>query len=218
MRSKILAAIAAGGLLVGAGAVTAVISAPGTASARDYRAEDQDGGLIHRGLGFLSDVLDTLVGEGTITDDQATAVLDAAEEKGMLLREERQALHDQIQGFLADGAITEDEAAQLPEDHPLLSDEFDEAWEDGELTTDEIRQNHPHPMARAFRRGAHLGAMLDDGGIDESEYDSLPDDHPLKQVDVSEYLSDDGVISLDELRQIGDQIREEHFSQANQGA
>jgi hypothetical protein len=43
--------------------------------------------------------------------------------------------------------------------------------------------------------------LLDDGGIDQEEYDSLPDNHPLKQIDVSEYLAD-GVISIDELREL----------------
>jgi hypothetical protein len=43
--------------------------------------------------------------------------------------------------------------------------------------------------------------LLDDGGIDQSEYDGLPDGHPLKDIDVSEYL-DDGVITIAELREI----------------
>jgi hypothetical protein len=43
--------------------------------------------------------------------------------------------------------------------------------------------------------------LLDDGGIDQEEYDSLSDNHPLKQIDVSEYLAD-GVISIDELREL----------------
>ena len=51
--------------------------------------------------------------------------------------------------------------------------------------------------------------MLDDGGIDQEEYDSLGDDHPLKQVDVSEYLADDGLITIDELREIREQMKED---------
>jgi hypothetical protein len=43
--------------------------------------------------------------------------------------------------------------------------------------------------------------VVDDGGIDRAEYEGLPDDHPLKDIDVSEYL-DDGVITIAELREI----------------
>ena len=59
----------------------------------------------------------------------------------------------------------------------------------------------PHPKRGQFWFGARLGALLDDGGIDQEEYDALPDDHPLKQLDVSEYL-DDGIISIDEFREL----------------
>jgi hypothetical protein len=97
--------------------------------------------------------------------------------------------------------ITEDEAAQLPEGHWLLDETFDDAWEDGELTREEIQELRPHPRRGAFRFGLGLGAFLDDGGIDQEEYDSLPDDHPLRQADVSEYL-EDGLITPDELRQL----------------
>lgn len=201
MNNKILAALVAGGLLVGAGFLTSVVSAPGTAAAQEDDAVIEDQGPIPRILGFLGEVLDGLVGDGTITQDQADAIAEAAEDKATELKEEREALHELIEGFLDDDVLTEDEAAQLPDDHYLLSDVFDEAWEDGELTTEEIREIRPHPRRRAFIHGARLGALLDDGGIDQEEYDSLDESHPLKQVDVSEYL-EDGLITPDELREI----------------
>jgi hypothetical protein len=205
MRNKIMAALVAGGLLVGAGFVTSIVSAPDTASAQEAGAEE-DSGIVHRGLELLGDVLDELVGEGTIESDQADAILDAVEEKADEIREDRLALREEIKGYLEDGILTEDEASGLPEDHWLLSDVFDEAWADGELTTEEIREARPHHRRDVFKRGARFGALLDDGGIDSSEYEALPDDHPLKEADVSQYLEDD-VITIEELREIHQDLR-----------
>lgn len=205
MRNKIMAALVAGGLLVGAGFVTSIVSAPDTAVAQ-VANEDEHRGFFARGMGFLGDVLDELVGEGTIDSDQAVAILDAVEEKATELKEEREALREEIKGYLEDGVLTSDEAANLPEGHWLLSDALDEAWADGELTTEEIREARPHPRRDAFKRGARFGALLDDGGIDEAEYESLPDGHPLEDVDVSEYFEDDGMITIDELREIKDAL------------
>ncbi len=205
MRSKVMAAIVAGGLLVGAGFVTSIVSAPETASAQeDAATTDESRGFFARGMDFLGEVLDDLVGDGTITSDQADAVLAAVEDKATEMKEEREALREEIRGYLEDGVLTADEAANLPDDHWLLSEALDEAWEDGELTTEEIREARPHPRRDAFKRGARFGALLDDGGIDETEYNDLPDDHPLKQVDVSEYFEDDGLITIEELREIRD--------------
>ncbi len=207
MRSKVMAALVAGGLLVGAGFVTSMVSAADPASAQeDSTAQDESRGFFARGMEFLGGVLDDLVGEGTITSDQATAVLEAVEEKAAELKEEREALREEIEGYLEDGVLTSDEAANLPDDHWLLSDVFDEAWEDGELTTEEIREARPHPRRDAFRHGARFGALLDDGGIDQTEYDELPAEHPLKQIDVTEYL-DDGLITIEELQEIRDAIQ-----------
>ncbi len=215
MGKKIWAAIIAGGLLVGAGFVTSLISAPGTALALEEDDTD-DSGPFPRILGFLGDVLDDLVGDGTITQEQADAVAQAAEDKAGELREERQTERDLLRSFLEDGVITKDEASQLPDDHPLLSDRFDEAWEDGELTRDEIG---PHHRDRSFKRGFRLGTLLDDGGIDQEEYDSLMDsldeNHPLRQLDVSEYFEDDGLITREELEEIHHDL---HGSYPGEGA
>lgn len=99
--------------------------------------------------------------------------------------------------------ITADELSQLPDDHPFNDPDgpFADALADGQLTRDELAEVHPHPRRDRFKRGVGLGALLDDGGIDQAEYDSLDDDNPLKQIDVSEYL-DDGVITIAELREI----------------
>jgi hypothetical protein len=205
MRDRVLVAVVAGGLLVGAGFVTSFISAPATAEAQ----EEEDGekrGLFPRLGGFFDELLDELVDDGTITQDQADAIVAAAEEKAAELREELTAQRELLRSLLEDDVLTEEEASQLPDDHWLLSDRFDEAWEDGELTRDEIGELHPRP-GRAFRFGLRFGAWLDDGGIDQEEYDSLPEDHPLKQADVGDYL-EDGFITPDELRELHPQLHQ----------
>jgi hypothetical protein len=204
MRSKVLGALVVGGLLVGAGLATSLVSAPSIAQAQEDTDSPDTHGPGHRVAGFLQDLLGDLVGKRTITQDQADAIIDAAQAKAAEMRDERHANRDLIRGFLEDGVITKDEASQLPEDHPLLSDRFDEAWADGELTRDEIDGVLPHPRLDAFRRGFGRGlglGLLDDGGIDQEEYDALPDDNPLKKADVSQYL-EDGLITPDELRQL----------------
>ena len=199
-----IAALVAGGLLVGAGFVTSLVSSPGTASAQEETAtEGEEKGLFHRGFDFLAGVLDDMVGNGEI--DQATAdnVLAKVETAAGELKAQREAIHEAIKTALEDGILTEAEAVAtgLPEDHWLYSDALDEAWADDQLTTEEIREARPHPRRDTFKKGARFGALLDDGGIDQAEYDELDDEHPLKQIDVSEYLSD-GVITIDELKAI----------------
>ena len=204
MRNKVIAALVAGGLLVGAGFVTSIVSAPGTAFAQEETTtEGEEKGFFHRGLDFLGGVLDDMVGGGDLSQEDANAVLAAVESAAEEAKAEREAIHEAIRSALEDGVLTkaEAEAAGLPDDHWLYSDALDEAWADGELTTEEIREARPHPGRDRFRKGARFGALLDDGGIDQAEYDALSDDHPLKQIDVSEYLSD-GVITFDELREI----------------
>lgn len=87
---------------------------------------------------ILSDVLDDLVGDGTINQTQADAIENAVEERQTELREEAEALREQMQEFLSDGTLSADELAQLPEDHPLRN--LDQYLEDGQLTQDELRQ------------------------------------------------------------------------------
>jgi hypothetical protein len=200
MTNKVLAALAVGGLLVGAGFLSTVVSSPGTAAAQAEVQVTDEAGPFPRMLGFLDEVLDDLVADDTITQEQADAILEASEAKATQLREEHLAQRELLRGLLDDGVITEDEASQLPDDHPLLSERFDEGWQDGELTLDEIGGLH-HRGRDFFERGLDFGGLLDGGGIDQEEYDALDESHPLKQTDVSEYLAD-GLITPDELREI----------------
>ncbi|MGD2043349.1 MAG: hypothetical protein PVJ28_06825 [Acidimicrobiia bacterium] len=214
MGNKIWAAVIAGGLLVGAGFITSVVSSPGTAVAQEETDLAEEDGPFPRILGFLEEVLDDLVGDDVITQDQADAVAEAAQEKATSIRADREEQRELTRGLLEDGLITEEEASQLPEDHPLLSDRYEEAWEDGELTRDELR---PFARHHFFKQGFRLGSLLDDGGIDQDEYDSvmesLGDDHPLTRLDVSEYFEDDGLITEDELREIHQELHESRFGE-----
>jgi len=179
MRTKIVAAFVAGGLLVGAGFLTSVISAPESARAQDTTEDDTapdeatpddsqapEGRFLRPALGFLEEVLDDLIADGTLTDEQADAVVDAVEAK----------------------------ARDLIEEH---GGELRERLRDG--------RGHWGP----FKNGLRFGALLDDGGIDQEEYDALDDDHPLKQIDVTEYL-EDGTITPDELRMAMADLWESH--------
>ena len=70
---------------------------------------------------------------------------------------------------------------------------------------DEFHGSGGPGFGRGFAWGFGFGSILDDGGIDEDEYDDLverlPDDHPLATVDVTNYLAD-GLITPDELREL----------------
>ncbi|MEA1903416.1 MAG: hypothetical protein U9N56_07810 [Actinomycetota bacterium] len=204
MRSKVIAALVAGGLLVGAGFITTIVSSPSVASAQEETDAPEEQGLMGRGMEFLGDVLSDLVSEGTIEQADADAVLNAVEAKAGEIRAEREAQREIIEAALEDGVITEDEVSDLPEDHPLFGDRLDEAWEDGELTKEELGEFR-HPRRHDFKRGARFGALLDDGGIDADEYAALGDDHPLKTAEVEELLDGDGLITLEELRELRQQ-------------
>ncbi|CAN5871106.1 hypothetical protein BH23ACT4_BH23ACT4_13500 [soil metagenome] len=206
MKQKLVAATVAGGLLVGAGFATAVISNPGIASAQGdspESTEETNVGPFKNHDSVLEDVLSDLVEEGTIDQGQADAIVEALDAKTAELRTATQDVRGLIARLLEDGVLTDEELAQLPDVFPFndLERIFGEALDDGELTLEEFQEAVPQPKGSPFWSGARFGALLGDGGIDQEEYDSLADDHPLKQVDMSEYLAD-GIITIDELREL----------------
>lgn len=206
MKQKILVAAVAGGLMVGAGFVTAAISSPGVASAQDDSqdsAEETNVGPFKNHGSVLEDVLSDLVEGGTIDQGQADAIVEALDAKTAEIRTAAQDLRGLIAWLFEDGVLTAEELEQLPDVFPFnqLERVFGDALDDGELTLEEFHEAFPQPKRGQFWSGARFGALLDDGGIDQEEYDSLSDDHPLKQVDVTEYLAD-GIITIDELREL----------------
>ena len=142
MRTVLVVVAAVAIVLVGA---TAVLAAPAGPSGRTIVASAFDG------LGgILSDVLDELVGERTITREQADAIEQRVREKAEARREELRAEREQRRTEMAarreawkkaleDGKITKEELDTLvPEDHPLRR--LDEFLDDGELSAEELQQ------------------------------------------------------------------------------
>ena len=93
----------------------------------------------------LTDALDTLVADGTITAAQRQAVIDAvASERKVrfdafkVKREEAKAQFKQVRTFLEDGVITQQEFDQLPADSHLRK--LDSLMEDGKITTEELKE------------------------------------------------------------------------------
>jgi hypothetical protein len=112
MANKVLAAVVAGGILVGAGLVASAVSSPGTAAAQEGTDEKQSDGPIPRVMGLLEEVRDDLVGDDTITQAQADAIIEAAEAKASEVRAELRENRELLEGLLDDGVITEEEASQ----------------------------------------------------------------------------------------------------------
>lgn len=158
---KMIAVLAAGALILGGAAVAFAQTDEGETTST-HRSE--------RG-GHISGVLDDLVENGTISQDQADAIVAALEAKRDELhaaREELRVERDEARAALteawSDGVLTEDEAADLPFGDRLTDPDgpFAEAWSDGQLTRaefDEIRAElAPH---RGFRGRGHHGSGVD---------------------------------------------------------
>jgi len=149
---KVLAALAASGVLVAGGVATAAISTPATAVAQEQTEEAPDettsDDMVRPERGaILEEVLDSLVADGVITSDQSDQVAAALEAKHDELRAEfgdrprhRGMRGDGLRLLLEDGVIDADELAQLPEDHPVFDPDgpFADYLDDGQLTVEEL--------------------------------------------------------------------------------
>jgi competence protein ComGC len=170
MRNKVIASLTAGGVLIVAGFATAAIAAPSTASAQEATDKSQ---VAPRGFDLLGEALSDLVDEGVIDQAQADAVVEAVQDKADAFREERESAMALLRELLEDGVLTSAEADQLPDGHFLLTERFDEAWEDGQLTRDELGFGH------AFRRGFHRGFHFGNGFRDRAQLSGGTDDTSL---------------------------------------
>jgi hypothetical protein len=125
---------------------------PGTLPARGFLHED----------GLLDDLLDALVADGTITADQRQAIVDALAAERDARIAEAQERAEQLRSFLEDGAITQEEFDQLPEDSRLR--ELAGIMDDGQITTEELRslggfggRGHGFGPGRGFGPGVGPG-------------------------------------------------------------
>ncbi len=140
---RVIASIAAAGVLVvGAFAATAITGTEASAQTAETQVETQQN---HRPIpgGILESVLGELVDDGTLTQAQADSVKaamvaqhDELKERREERRENRQLRRAQIEEWLSDGVISADELAQLPDDARLFAEDgpLAEALEDGQIT------------------------------------------------------------------------------------
>ncbi|MFV1999367.1 MAG: hypothetical protein ACC654_03280 [Acidimicrobiia bacterium] len=162
---KLLVSLAATGVLVaGAFVASSVTSSAADAQTTDTTATEQPQRPVRGAI--LDEVLGGLVSDGTINQSQADAVKGAlqakiAELRGKIgdrdpaARAERRGI---LRGLLADGVITAEEIAELPEDHPLRTGDskFSELLEDdGQITREEIQSFFE---AQRAEREANAGA------------------------------------------------------------
>jgi len=96
----------------------------------------------------LTAVLDGLVAKGTITATQEQAIVDAWVAKRGELKAER----NQLRTFLADGVLTADELAQLPDDSPLQ--DLKPLMTNGQITVDQLRQ-----LGRGILKDLRMGGI-----------------------------------------------------------
>jgi hypothetical protein len=115
-------------------------------------------GELHVGFadGLLQSVLSDLVTKGTITQAQSDAITQALQDKVTQQQADMEARRTLIEGFIADGVITQDEINQLPADDPLRV-AFDSIANDGQISLDQLRDLGPFggPGGRGGPGGMH---------------------------------------------------------------
>jgi polyhydroxyalkanoate synthesis regulator phasin len=122
------------------------------------------GGFGHRGE-VLQGVLDGLVADGTLTQEQADAVVAGLEAARGELLAAREELNAAVEEAWSDGVLTEEELNALPEgaarfagpDGPLA-----EYWEDGQITQEELDEARANGLG--FGRGGRHGHGFGPGG------------------------------------------------------
>jgi polyhydroxyalkanoate synthesis regulator phasin len=138
------------------------------------------------------------------TDDESTQQRPDFPRRGEILDEV-------LSQLVADGVITQAQADAVAEAMKAKAEEVHAQMR-------QWREDHPGRFERGFRHGVRLGALLDDGVIDEEELAEVPDDHWLKDADgpAAKYL-EDGQVTAEELRQLHEEMMELRHSQRNPG-
>jgi hypothetical protein len=137
MKKTILAA--AVGVMVLAGATVAFAQTDESTTSTTTVTDATEGRLF----GGYADVLDGLVTDGTITQDQADAIVAAFQEHHAAMRAQRDAVRAAMEEAWSDGVLTEDELTALPNGGSRLTDPdgpLAEYWEDGQLTREELEE------------------------------------------------------------------------------
>jgi polyhydroxyalkanoate synthesis regulator phasin len=103
-------------------------------------------GMVGGGPDVLDQVLSDLVKAGTITQDQSDAITKALQQQitdrqTQAQQDRQKALQEwqQVQGFLQDGVITQDEVNQLPADSPFRQI-FNSIAQNGQITLQQLQQ------------------------------------------------------------------------------
>lgn len=117
-------------------------------------------------------------------------------------------LDEVLAGLVTDGTLDQGEA-------DAVKAALEARHEEVRAEREEWRANNPDQAergrkgGRGHKHGSDVREYLEDGVIDATELAELPDDHPLKDSEgpAAEFL-DDGELTEDELRQIGDQLHE----------
>ncbi len=152
---KILASLAAAGVLV-AGVFTAAVITGSSATAQESPDDETSLPAQHPERGSaVKDVLDELVVANEITQDQADTILSALKAKWEELKADRPDGGERhrrgfrrgarfginIAELLEDGVIDAAELAELPEGHPFTNPDgpFADAAADGQITEEELR-------------------------------------------------------------------------------
>ncbi len=161
MRKLILAVTVGALLLVGASVAVA-------------QTEDGSDTAVGRVGGLITDVLEDLVSDGTLTQDQADAVVTALDDKRSEFRAQREEVRAAWDEAWSDDVLTEEEAASLADStrfgDRLVDPEgpLAEYWEDGQLTRDELEEARGE---LGFGRGGHhrgpRGGLPDDSGVEQ---------------------------------------------------
>jgi hypothetical protein len=150
------------GAAIAAAAVTPSVSPAQTALNDASPGPSSDTDARHGfGADLLDQVLADLVKAGTLTQAQADAVTNGLQQA---ITDRQTAIEQQrvlIEGFVADGVITQDEIDQLPADSPLRQ-AWDSIAKDGQVTLDQLRQLGPgfgpgrgHGFGPGFAPGGH---------------------------------------------------------------
>ena len=145
-------------VVIGAAALVLGVAAAAWAEAGSGESAGESGDSDKKpaaGAG-LGSVLADLVEDGTITQEQADAIIAAVEEKRSAARAALQEMKDLLDSFWDDGVLTAEEIAQFPSadritaaDGPLA-----DALDDGQITEEEMEELRGRIPER---RGHHGG-------------------------------------------------------------